>query len=114
MEARLLWIGEPWKTGDTDKKVLLYFHGGGFILPLFKGHLELSKFLKEQLASYGENVSVACLEYCKSLGSGNRVSADGSSPGPGKTISHTIAPGSVGAEPSPCSRMLSLKGLSLR
>jgi acetyl esterase/lipase len=68
METRLLWIGEPWRKGDTDKKVLLYFHGGGYIIPLYRGQLELCRFLREQLASYGENISVACLEYCMPLG----------------------------------------------
>ncbi|KAA8899524.1 Alpha/Beta hydrolase protein [Sphaerosporella brunnea] len=63
METRLLWVGEPWKRGDTKKKVLLYFHGGGYIVALGKGHLSWMKFMKEQVGKYGEDVSIAVLEY---------------------------------------------------
>ncbi len=36
IDSRILWIGEePW--GKPGKKVMLFSHGGGFVLPLIPG-----------------------------------------------------------------------------
>jgi hypothetical protein len=43
-----------------------------------------------------------------------QVRADDSSTGARKTIPHAFAPGCVGAEPSSCSRLLSLQGAPLK
>ena len=78
VETRLLWIGKPWKRTDAaDKKVLLHFHGGGFILPLQTGHCSLARFVKEELGKYGQDCSIALLEYCLSPGPSSRYVGGG-------------------------------------
>lgn len=64
LEARILWIGAPWKMGEAERKVVLYFHGGGFISPLNDGHLDFVRFLKENLKEkYGQDVAIGVVEY---------------------------------------------------
>ena len=71
--TRLLWIGKPWQRGDGDgakekkvkQKAMLYFHGGGFILPMNEAQAQWMSFLKEEAKrAHGHDVSVAIVEYC--------------------------------------------------
>ncbi|KAL4820743.1 alpha/beta-hydrolase [Aspergillus spinulosporus] len=56
--TRLLWIG-PRKAS----KVVLFFHGGGYVMPLSKGHLEWMAHVRLQAANAGIQLSVGILEY---------------------------------------------------
>ena len=72
VQTRLLWIGKPWQRGDGDgkakkdeKKVVLYFHGGGFVMSMCKPQVQWMAFLKEEAKrAHGYDVSVAIVEYC--------------------------------------------------
>ncbi|KPM35677.1 hypothetical protein AK830_g10889 [Neonectria ditissima] len=56
----LLWVGNR----RTAKKVVLFFHGGGFITPLLPGHLEIcSRVCVDAGVEMGTEVAVAVLEY---------------------------------------------------
>jgi acetyl esterase/lipase len=50
-DTKLLWVGH-WKEGG---KVLLYLHGGGYVMPLVKQYLDLLTWVTEE--------PVAVLEY---------------------------------------------------
>jgi acetyl esterase/lipase len=66
LETRIMWIGPPWKNGDTSRKVLIYIHGGGFVMPIASGQLQWMRFLKEEVRkSHGQDVTVAVVEYCR-------------------------------------------------
>ncbi|KAE8325984.1 alpha/beta-hydrolase [Aspergillus sergii] len=56
--TRLLWIG-PRKA----KNVVLFFHGGGYVMPLSKGHLDWMAHVKKQALDAGIQLSVCILEY---------------------------------------------------
>ncbi|KAF2498909.1 alpha/beta-hydrolase [Lophium mytilinum] len=56
--ARIHWIGDR-----SAQKVILYFHGGGFGLPMFDGHVIFLIECQKQLERRGENVVIALLEY---------------------------------------------------
>jgi acetyl esterase/lipase len=53
-DTKLLWLGE-WKEGG---KVLLFLHGGGYVMPLIKQYLDLLIWATEE--------PVAVLEYTNS------------------------------------------------
>ncbi|KAK5044463.1 hypothetical protein LTR84_010744 [Exophiala bonariae] len=56
--AKIHWIG-----GTAADKVILYFHGGGYGLPAFDGHVIFLSQCAEKLKSQGHNTRVALLEY---------------------------------------------------
>ncbi|KAF2806750.1 alpha/beta-hydrolase [Mytilinidion resinicola] len=56
--ARIHWIGDR-----SAQKAILWFHGGGFGLPLFDGHVIFLIECQKQLQTRGENVVIALLEY---------------------------------------------------
>ncbi|KAH7080777.1 Alpha/Beta hydrolase protein [Paraphoma chrysanthemicola] len=56
--AKLHWIGDRSATN-----VLLYFHGGGFGLPAFPGHIQYLASCMEKAATAGNKLLVAFLEY---------------------------------------------------
>ncbi|KAH9210125.1 catalytic protein [Leptodontidium sp. 2 PMI_412] len=58
-ESRLFWVGER----DPSSTVVLLFHGGGYVLPLSKGHLEWANFLCEAASTADGKASVALLDY---------------------------------------------------
>ncbi|KAI5809428.1 Alpha/Beta hydrolase protein [Pyronema omphalodes] len=62
VEARIMWIGEAWRPGQ---KLLLYFHGGGYVLSMMKGHLGFLDFVKKTAGDSGLNdsLAIAVLEY---------------------------------------------------
>ena len=73
IQTRLLWIGKPWQRGDggeakekkDKKKVLLYLHGGGFIMSMCEPQAQWMSFIKEEAKrAHGHDVSVAIVEYC--------------------------------------------------
>ncbi|KAF8584807.1 alpha/beta-hydrolase [Ramaria rubella] len=58
--AKLHWIGNPAKA----KNVVLYLHGGGYVLPALDGHLGIVKHLHESLDVDPRNpTAIALLEY---------------------------------------------------
>ncbi|KAF9893638.1 hypothetical protein FE257_010950 [Aspergillus nanangensis] len=57
-KTRLLWMGP--KQG---KKVVLFFHGGGYVMPLSKGHLEWMAHIRNEASRAGVQLSVCILEY---------------------------------------------------
>ncbi|KAH7140680.1 Alpha/Beta hydrolase protein [Dactylonectria macrodidyma] len=58
--ASLLWVGDR----RTAKKVVLFFHGGGFITPLLPGHMEICwRACVGAGTESGTEVAVAILEY---------------------------------------------------
>lgn len=63
--ARLVWVDAPWVSGCG--KVLLYYHGGGLVLPAIPGQLDLMDWLRLQTKTKegeGEGgLVVAALEY---------------------------------------------------
>ncbi|CAK41906.1 catalytic protein [Aspergillus niger ATCC 1015] len=56
--TRLLWIGP-----SISAKVLLFFHGGGYVLPLSEAHLDWMAYLRNEAANAGVDMSVCILEY---------------------------------------------------
>ncbi|KAH7081941.1 Alpha/Beta hydrolase protein [Paraphoma chrysanthemicola] len=56
--AKLHWIGDR-----SAANVLLYFHGGGFGLPAFPGHIQFLASCMEKAATAGNKLLVAVLEY---------------------------------------------------
>ncbi|TGZ85220.1 alpha/beta-hydrolase [Ascodesmis nigricans] len=67
-DVRVMWIGEEWKQADTQsgrKKVLLYCHGGGFVIPMNKEFPPLMDHIKKSYAEKnpGYELSVGLLEY---------------------------------------------------
>ncbi|OJI97979.1 hypothetical protein ASPVEDRAFT_49853 [Aspergillus versicolor CBS 583.65] len=56
--TRLLWLG-PRKS----EKVVLFFHGGGYVMPLSKGHLDWMAYIKMEAEKAGIQLSVCILEY---------------------------------------------------
>jgi hypothetical protein len=73
----LLWIGQR-----ESKKVILFFHvtmspftplcfpisakdrkGGGYVMPLFKGHLDWMAYIRTEAANAEVQLSVCILEY---------------------------------------------------
>ncbi|KAF8543825.1 Alpha/Beta hydrolase protein [Trichophaea hybrida] len=69
LETRIMWIGPPWETGNTSRKVLLYIHGGGFVMPLAPAQLQWMRFLREEVKrTHGQDVSVAVVEYSTAPG----------------------------------------------
>ncbi|KAF8651051.1 hypothetical protein AX16_004914 [Volvariella volvacea WC 439] len=57
-DSRLLWVGP--KRID---KVLIFCHGGAFMLPLQDYHLDFLKYIQEELKAKGLDVGVAALNY---------------------------------------------------
>jgi len=53
--ARLHWIGPR-----REDRVILYFHGGGYVFPVTKGHLDMLESLQEK---YKGAVGIALLNY---------------------------------------------------
>ncbi|PFH50371.1 hypothetical protein AMATHDRAFT_145239 [Amanita thiersii Skay4041] len=56
--ARLYWIGS--KTSD---RVILYLHGGAYLLPMAEPALSFWKFIQQELTKQGIDVGIAVLEY---------------------------------------------------
>ncbi|KAL4959075.1 Alpha/Beta hydrolase protein [Aspergillus stella-maris] len=54
----LLWIGPR-----AASKVILFFHGGGYVMPLSLGHLDWMEHVRTEAASAGLQLSVCALEY---------------------------------------------------
>jgi len=77
-KARIMWL-----DGDSKAdKVVYFFHGlglrfpltnsasdgslgGGYVMPLSRGHIDWMRWLKEDARNAGVDISVAILEYCK-------------------------------------------------
>ncbi|KAF1982398.1 alpha/beta-hydrolase [Aulographum hederae CBS 113979] len=61
-KTRLMWLT---KHDFMDDKVVLFFHGGGYVMPLSSGHLEWMAHLQEEVETALEQktVGVAVLEY---------------------------------------------------
>ncbi|PPQ95826.1 hypothetical protein CVT26_015935 [Gymnopilus dilepis] len=57
-DAKLLWIGPK-----RDDRVLLYLHGGGFILPMPGAAPAFWRYIQENLEKRGKPTGVAILEY---------------------------------------------------
>ncbi|TEB33932.1 alpha/beta-hydrolase [Coprinellus micaceus] len=57
-EARILWIGER-----GTKKVILYFHGGGYLSSVQGFQLDYVSGMLGRLRKSGKSVSIALLEY---------------------------------------------------
>jgi hypothetical protein len=64
VDARIMWVGEAWKPGQ---KLLLYFHGGGYVLSMMKGHLEFLNYVKRTAvdSELKDSLAIAVLEYSK-------------------------------------------------
>ncbi|KAL5363161.1 alpha/beta-hydrolase [Aspergillus floccosus] len=56
--TRLLWIGPR-----NAKNVVLFFHGGGYVMPLSKGHLDWMAHVRNEALRAGVELSVCILEY---------------------------------------------------
>ncbi|KAF9262175.1 alpha/beta-hydrolase [Marasmius fiardii PR-910] len=57
--TKIHWIGRR-----DNKNVIFHLHGGGYVLPLFQGHLELLSSLRDYVQKGTKtSVSVAVLEY---------------------------------------------------
>ncbi|KAL4801252.1 Alpha/Beta hydrolase protein [Aspergillus unguis] len=56
--THLLWIG-PSKA----KNVVLFFHGGGYVMPLSKGHLDWMGHMRNEALNAGVELSVCILAY---------------------------------------------------
>ncbi|CEL11012.1 hypothetical protein ASPCAL14119 [Aspergillus calidoustus] len=56
--TRLLWMGPR-----EARKVLLFFHGGGYVMPLSEGHLQWLAHIRKEAANAGVQLSVCILEY---------------------------------------------------
>ncbi|KAF8651061.1 hypothetical protein AX16_004924 [Volvariella volvacea WC 439] len=57
-DARLFWVGPK----RTDK-VILYFHGGAYMLPMQEHHMNYVKHVREQLKLKGIDIAGAMLNY---------------------------------------------------
>jgi hypothetical protein len=63
--AKLFWIfNEKW-GGKIPSRVILYLHGGGFILPIFKDSAPFLHHVQKELEDSGLDVGVAILDYSK-------------------------------------------------
>ncbi|KAH8697700.1 catalytic protein [Talaromyces proteolyticus] len=56
--TRLLWLG-PKKAN----KVVLFFHGGGYVMPLSDGHMNWMSYVRKKANSAGIELSVCILKY---------------------------------------------------
>ncbi|KAL2817919.1 alpha/beta-hydrolase [Aspergillus cavernicola] len=56
--TRLMWVG-PRKAN----KVVLFFHGGGYVMPLSAGHLDWMEHVRNEAAMAGIELSVCILEH---------------------------------------------------
>jgi len=56
--ARIHWIGD-----QSAENVILYFHGGGYGLSAFEGHVMFLAECQKRLREQGRNVVIAMLEY---------------------------------------------------
>ncbi|OQE37300.1 hypothetical protein PENCOP_c010G01413 [Penicillium coprophilum] len=56
--TRLLWLGPT-----EANKVVLFFHGGGYVMPLSDGHLDWMAHVRNEAANFGIQLSVCILEY---------------------------------------------------
>lgn len=62
--GKLFWILNREWDGKTPERVILYLHGGGFMLPLSKDAASFWKYVQNELKSqYGLDVGVAILDY---------------------------------------------------
>lgn len=58
-----MWIGKP-----TAKKIIMYIHGGGFVLPIATHMLQMARYMREESEkASGQEVAVAVVEYCRCL-----------------------------------------------
>ncbi|SMQ56000.1 unnamed protein product [Zymoseptoria tritici ST99CH_1A5] len=57
-QARLHWLGDR-----QAEKTVLYFHGGGFGVPAFEGHVKFVGKTIEKVKQNGVDLNVAMLEY---------------------------------------------------
>ncbi|OBT43657.1 hypothetical protein VE00_05223 [Pseudogymnoascus sp. WSF 3629] len=58
-EAKLFWVG----LREESSKVILFLHGGGYVLPLSKGHIEWADYFRNAGKLAGQSVCVALLDY---------------------------------------------------
>ena len=60
--TRILWLGDTWQPG---KRLLLYFHGGGYVLPMLYGYLDFLAHVKAQAENTAlrDSLCVAVVEY---------------------------------------------------
>ncbi|KAJ4986825.1 hypothetical protein SVAN01_07630 [Stagonosporopsis vannaccii] len=58
-KTNILWL----ETAQNFEKVILFFHGGGYVIPLSYGHIEWMAHLQEYMASQGVRVGIAIVEY---------------------------------------------------
>jgi len=56
--AKLLWIGRK-----EAKRVILFFHGGGFSTPMTEDSITFWRYVQTQMGKSGVDVSVAVLDY---------------------------------------------------
>ncbi|KAL4894873.1 alpha/beta-hydrolase [Aspergillus ambiguus] len=56
--TRILWVGP--REGN---KVLMFLHGGGYVMPLSKGHLEWIEHIRQEACDAGVQLNVCVLEY---------------------------------------------------
>ncbi|EIW76808.1 alpha beta-hydrolase [Coniophora puteana RWD-64-598 SS2] len=61
-DAKLHWIGDP----IPATKILVHVHGGGYVLPLGAGHLDLLNYLRNQVKKRTDiDMAVAVFEYTR-------------------------------------------------
>ncbi|RXW22054.1 hypothetical protein EST38_g3797 [Candolleomyces aberdarensis] len=61
--GRILWVGKGPKDSEEDSKVVLYFHGGGYLLPMQEWSLDYWSTAIKVLEKSKKHVSVAALAY---------------------------------------------------
>ncbi|KAJ2931940.1 hypothetical protein H1R20_g5161, partial [Candolleomyces eurysporus] len=61
--GRLLWVGKGQKDIEEDSKVVLYFHGGGYLLPMQEWSLDYWSTAIKVLEKSKKHVSIAALAY---------------------------------------------------
>ncbi|CAI6341176.1 unnamed protein product [Periconia digitata] len=52
-----------WLGNKDAKKVILWYHGGGYVMPMLPGHFQYLTHLKDELSSTGTEVAVLFLAY---------------------------------------------------
>ncbi|CZR68092.1 uncharacterized protein PAC_17991 [Phialocephala subalpina] len=57
--SKLFWVG----CRGLGSNVVLFLHGGGYVLPLSKGHLEWADYFRRVGALAGQQICVALLDY---------------------------------------------------
>lgn len=101
--GKLHWVGDR-----AAKKVVLWFHGGGFALSISRGSVIFWVQSQQKLAASGKNVVLAFLEYGKLLlrntMCGNFASRITLKDWKNRLdsrnkVSHTVYPGHTGSEP---------------